>query len=266
MPLAEEWKVTHRTGRATMLRFSVVLLLLGSSATGALAWPLTYGIRAGSSGPNLRDNGGNELSSGWSSRVAPYFGVFVEAELTPAFSLETSIAYASQGGQRNGLQPISADLSSMGVPPGTPLFANYDNVAKLDYLEVPVLARHRFGVARRLYADLGPFIGFLLSATTETSGESPVCLDAQGTMPVTGAQNFDATTDVKSSLNTINWGVQGGVGYGQPVGRGVLSLDMRAGLGLTNIQKDPDQDGKNSTGNLVFALAYSMRFGNEDAR
>ena len=61
-----------------MRRFLSVPLLSALLVTAASAAPITLGIHGGSSIPDLRDNGGNELSSGWSSRLAPSYGVSAE--------------------------------------------------------------------------------------------------------------------------------------------------------------------------------------------
>jgi hypothetical protein len=239
----------------------------------ASAGTVTFGAHAGSSIPNLRDNGGNELSEGWSSRVAPYFGAYADVTVTPTFSVQAEVNYAAQGGKKDGLQPIITDTSQLPVPPGTPLYARFKNVAKLDYIEIPVLAKFHFGAARRLFVDLGPYVGILISAKTVTSGTSSIYLDARGDQVLTlpdgppyfGAevppQDFGATTDGKADLHTFSWGIQGGAGVSQALGPGTASLEVRGGVGLANIQKDTATNGKNSTGNLVVALGYSLPMG-----
>lgn len=236
-------------------------------ATPALAGSYSLGVRAGSSIPNLRAGNDDPMSTGWSTRVAPYFGVYADLGITPAFSIRPEIAYAAQGGKRDGMQPVDASSTGMPLPPGTTLYADYKNVAKLDYLEIPVLARYRFGNGTGFYVNAGPYAGILLAASNETSGVSPLYLDAQRTQPVLDPSgnpvyaDLNASTDVKGDLNSFNWGVQGGAGYARPLGRGTLELDIRGGLGLANVQKDTAANGKNSTGNLVIGLGYSWALG-----
>lgn len=256
-----------------MLRPIPVCLLLCCLASVASAGSVTVGVRGGSSIPNLHDNGGNELSKGWSSRVAPSFGIFADVALTPAFSVQGEVDYAAQGGKKDGMQPIITDLSALSVPQGMTLYARFKNVAKLNYLEIPVLAKYHFGIARRIFVGAGPYVGFLLSAKTVTSGQSSIYLDSNGEQPLTfppgspdeGApvppQDFGATTDGKADLHNFNWGIQGGAGVVQPLGPGVVSLDVRGGLGLANIQRDTATNGKDSTGNLVIALGYAVPLG-----
>ncbi len=226
----------------------------------AAAWD--FGLHAGSSIPNLRDNGGNDLSAGYTSRVAPFFGAFAERSFTSSFSLRAEVNYAAQGGKREGMQPLQ-DTSQFPVPPGTALYANFKTVAKLNYIEIPVLARYRLGFVPGLFVNGGPYAGLLLSAKTETSGNSQVFLDPQGQQLAEGnAVSFNATTDNKADLKTLNWGAQMGVGYTREVGFGIASLEVRGGLGLMNIQKD-SANGKNSTGVLVIAAGYAWRTGQD---
>lgn len=237
-----------------VLTFTVALLCAIAVQGQARTWD--FGLHAGSSIPNLRDNGGGDLSSGYSSRVAPFFGAFAERSCSPTFSVRAEVNYAAQGGKRDGMQPLQ-DASQFPVPPGTTLYANFKTVAKLDYLEIPVLARYHVSAAPGLFVNGGPYAGFLLSAKTETSGNSQVFLDPQGQQPVdANTYPFDATTDNKADLKTFNWGFQAGIGYVHAIGGGSASLEVRGGLGLTNIQKD-SANGKNSTGVLVVAAGYS---------
>jgi hypothetical protein len=248
----------------TMLKSLQAILLVSCLATAASAGPVTLSVRAGSSIPDLRDNGGNEFSSGWSTRVGLFLGVAGEVQVAPAFSVEADVNYSQQGAKKNGLQAASV--------PDVPLtlYANFKNTAKLDYVEIPVLAKYHFGLAKRFFVGAGPYAGLLLSAKNVTSGVSAVYLDKNGTpftVPpgdpegVPLVADFGATTDNKDALHSFNWGIQASVGAVRPAGRGQLSLEVRGELGLMNIQKHPDVDGKNSTGALVIALGYGMRFG-----
>ena len=107
-------------------------------------------------------------------------------------------------------------------------------------------------------------MGFLLSAQSVTSGTSSFYYDEAGTQPVEVApgvalppQDLNSNTDVKSSLNTFNWGIEGGLGVAQPLFGGLLEPDVRGGYGLSNVQKDTAADGENNTGSLVVSLAWS---------
>ena len=170
------------------------------------------------------------------------------------------VNYSQQGARKNGLQAASL--------PGIDqtFYADFKNTAKLDYLEIPVMARFHVGPLRRLFVDVGPYAGLLISAKNVASGVSEVFVDQNRTPvpPMMGGPiiaDFGGTTDNKSALHTFNWGLQGGLGVAQSVGRGTVSLEVRGELGLMNIQKHPDVDGKNATGALVVALGYAVPIG-----
>ena len=74
-----------------MIRVLHVFLLSCSLVSLAAAEPLTASLRAGSSIPHLRDNGGNEFSSGWSTRVGLFLGATAAVEITPAFSVQPEV-------------------------------------------------------------------------------------------------------------------------------------------------------------------------------
>src|ERR1700691_418139 len=99
------------------------------------------GVHGGLSIPDLSGGSGNQLSTGYTSRLAAHFGIQGEWHIYHRFSLQVELNYAGQGGQRNGMQPITnlpASYQQL-VPPGSYLYADFDNKAVLNYLELPIL-------------------------------------------------------------------------------------------------------------------------------
>ena len=215
------------------------------------------GIQVGLSIPDLT-GGNNEISQGYTSRLAPNFGITAEFGVTNNFSIEPQVNFDGQGGQRNGMQPITNFPTGTQVPPGINVYANFKNVSILNYLEIPVLAKYTWGLGGfGLEVNAGPFVGFLLNASEKSSGTSSIYLDKNGGTPVYGPVSLDATTGVTSSIQRVNAGVAGGVGVVLPVSsRGDLSLEVRGLYGLTNVQKYAE-DGTSHTGNLIVSLGYS---------
>ncbi len=244
----------------------LILLLQADSAMSQSTW---IGFKGGISIPDL--SGGRAvtpLSSGYTSRLAANFGVQSEFVVHENFSLQVELNYAGQGGQHNGMQAITnlpPELSSS-VPPGTYLYANFKNKAILDYLELPILARLSWGRTLAFYANAGPYLGYLLHAKEKTSGTSTIYADAKGDpLTIQGypvpPQNFDATTDVTSSIKRFNVGATGGVGLAWPLTpKNKLFFDARFEYGFINIQKY-SEDGKNNTGNVLLSLGYAYRLG-----
>lgn len=210
---------------------------------------IKIGVQGGMSVPDLR-GGSNELSQGYTSRFAPSFGVFGEYELDKNLYLTAAFNFDGQGGQRNGLQPItSTDLPPL--PSGGYYYANFKNVSILNYLEIPITLKYVFGDYPVTYfADAGPYVGFLLNAKEESSGYSSIYLDKNKTPlmePVppdyqtyisVPPQSFNATTDVFSSLNKFNAGITGGVGISFDISNfQSIILELKGLFGITNIQK-----------------------------
>src|SRR5208283_375785 len=103
----------------------------------------SLGIIVGPSVPNL-SGGTNEISQDYVSRLALHFGITVEHNLGERFSILPGIIFDEQGGQRNGLQPITS-TSLPPLPSGGYYYADFKNASVLNYLEVPVLLRYGFG-------------------------------------------------------------------------------------------------------------------------
>lgn len=242
-----------------MRRIALLVLLACAAATSALAQPVSFGFRLGASLPDLKDNsGGDPISSGWSSRRAPYFGITANRPFAPAWSLQAELAYAPQGGLRNGMQVVpDASLAEQFGLPSVP-YARFRNEARLEYIELPVLVCRRFGGPLGIDVLAGPYVGRLVAAKNVTTGASPVYLDKAGTTPVApDAVSFDSDTNVRGDLRPFNWGVQAGVACGRPFRGGRLTLDLRGELGLVDIQRDP-ANGRNGTGSLILAMGWSQ--------
>ena len=228
------------------------------------------GAKGGWSLPEL-SGGNNEISKGWKSRSAFNFGVLASDELTKKFALQIEVNYASQGGRKNGIQPLY-DGAVPGLPTGVPFYANFKSDAILNYIEVPVIAKYVFlqTHSQRFYIDAGPYAGYLLNARNKTSGTSSIFTDKNGTVLMIPnpqnpdqyiplpAQSFDANTNITSDINKFNFGINGGLGIGQNLGNGNLFLDIKGYYGFLNIQKNP-VNGKNNSGALVVSVGYAVK-------
>lgn len=242
----------------------------------AVAQNFSIGVRGGISIPNLSSAGSNQnpLNTGYKSRLGPDLGVFGEFKFSNVFSLQPMIEYSSQGGKKDGLQafptpPEFAALFPQGMAP-TYLYANYKSEAKLNYLMIPILAKFGWNSkpmsAFRIYVDAGPFVGFLLSAKQVTSGSSMIYADSGGQQPLpAGEQSFDTTQNIKSQLNSTNFGVEGNVGLSYSVGSGNLFLEGGFNYGFLNIQKGT-ANGKNNTGAATVSLGYAYQLGAKEKK
>jgi Outer membrane protein beta-barrel domain len=136
-----------------LISFILFMSIVHLTAPRACAQVL-IGIQGGLSVPDL-SGGNNEVSQGYTSRLAPNFGLTFEFTMTDNISIEPQINFNGQGGQRNVFQPIAS------LPPPYE-YANFNNMSILNYIEMPVLAKYIYrlnGIA--LDINGGPFIGFL---------------------------------------------------------------------------------------------------------
>jgi hypothetical protein len=249
--------LTSAINRACL--FIILVLFLFNFASAQELW---IGLQGGLSLPNIK-GGTTELSQGYTSRKAPFLGLAFDYVISPSFSLRTEINYSSQGGQRNGLQPIFPDqVSGLPVPPGVTLYADFNNETILDYLEVPLLAELVFGEKTKYFVNAGSYVGYRVRAETITSGTSLIYLDSSGTTPLDPNLPipFDAETNVSQEINRLNFGLCGSVGIKVPFGTGLVVLSGRFNYGLSNIQSHPETTGKNHTGALIIVLSYFYRF------
>jgi hypothetical protein len=255
--------IGNRSHAAPAATVFLILLLAGGGP--AVAGQDRIGLHAGLSIPSLR-GGDSVQSEGFESRKAPFFGVFAEFPVTRHLSLCPELNYASQGGQRNGMQPLNADqLSGLPIPPGMTLYADFRNKAIIDYVEIPVTLKASWGHKVRYFVGAGPTIGIRVRAKTVTRGTSPLYIDPSGTPLTLPPDNqplppvsFDADTDIKEDINPTSGGIAGLAGVEVPFGPGNLVFDVRFSAGLTNIQKHPEIDGKNRTGAAVVSVGYSF--------
>ncbi len=246
-----------------------MLLLSVTTVTGfaqSSSSGFTLGVFGGLNIPKLSGGSNNEMSSGYTSRAGVAFGLTSNLDLGANFSLRTDLLYSSEGGKRNGFQAIDASSFNPQAPSGSYYYATFNNESILNYLELPIMLKYSIPVnSSNFYIDFGPYAGYLLKATQKTSGSSIVYADKGKTTPVsvnpqTGQPfpvSFDATNDVKSSIHKMNFGITGGIGYAQHVGKDTLLLDVRGAYGLTYVQRYAT-DGKSHNGYLQISLGYAI--------
>jgi hypothetical protein len=255
---------------------------------------IKIGAKAGYSVGRITDNSDNIYTKDYQSSSGVDIGILVEFPVSELFSLQTEVIYTQRGGDRAGHQPIPTNaledlgsvdqlnymLSLQGKAPVSdlnPLYGNFNNIAELNYLEIPILGKLGWGKTWRFYVEAGPYVGFLLNSNQITEGESIIYLDAAASDPLyvinpfhnpgnpsTGPlwvplppQNFDAETDTKDDLNTWNVGFHAGAGLIRKIAdKHEVFLGFRGSWGYTTIQKDK-VFGESHIGGLVFSLGYT---------
>lgn len=260
-----------------------ISLLLGTASVHAQQ--VSIGVRGGMTVPNLTGGNGPDatpLSTGYSSRSGLGFGAFAEIKFSKLFSLQPMVEYSQQGGKKNGLQAFTIPdkmkqsptyQANAGQMPDY-LYANYNSKSKINYLMVPVLGKFGWDLGTnshfRIYADAGPYVGFLLNAHQVVSGgNSNVYMDNAGKIPVPANKvfpnapegtplniPFDQTQDIKNQLHSLNWGLEGNVGLAYRFKRSSVFVEGGGNYGLMNIQKGT-ANGKNHIGAATVMVGYA---------
>lgn len=242
----------------------IALLVLAGTSLGQ---EVNVGVKGGVSIPNLSGSDNNPVTKNYRSRTAVTFGGFVEFGVTDRLSVQPEINYSQQGGIRKGVQPITQPIPGLPtLPPGQYLYGDFKNTAKLNYLEVPVLLKYKFGSSGkpRFFLNGGVYYGYLLNATTVTKGSSTIYIDENKTpllLPPLGTPvppvSFDAKTDIINDVNRNNFGLTGGGGLLLPSGKNNnFIIDVRVSRGLTHVQKNTALNGESRTGNFVVSFGY----------
>ncbi len=120
----------------------------------------------------------------------------------------------------------------------------------INYAELPVLAKINFGgESFRLYVNGGPSIAYALFGRTNQNG---AVVDVK----------FGDEADVTFN-NRIDFGLQFGGGIGFKAGPGDILLDLRYGLGLSNLLDQPVAGTDTEAQNRVYALTlgYAIPLG-----
>lgn len=175
---------------------------------------MSGGVRAGTNLTTL-----NGTFDGY-HRVFPrlYGGIFANYKTSNVFALQLELNYMGAG------EKLSASSGN----------ATTTDRLKANYLAVPLLAQYRFSFGG--YIELGPQLGFLLSAKDETDG---------------------TTTDVKDNLKSTDFEAALGIGYElKKTFLSGLGINVRYVRGLTDISKTPSTGGKITNRGLNIGLTY----------
>ncbi len=242
---------------------------------------IKIGAKIGYSLAKLHDSNKNTYAKDYESDSGIDFGFTAEFILTNTFSIQTELNYTQRNGTRTGMQPLGENglseqlnqflpfLGLSTITPENPIYAYFEAEQKLNYLEVPVLAKFGWGDDFRFYGEVGPYVGILLCAKQHTSGESQFYFDEDGNNPVfvpisddlsefivLPAQSLDAETDIEDDLKTVNFGGIVGIGVIKKLGeKSEVYLDARASYTFNYIQLR-NVYGETNVGGVIISLGY----------
>jgi len=191
-----------------MKKSILICALIIGSVMNSQAQEFNFGAKAGVNFANIGgDAEDNDIKTGL------HVGVLAEYKLTSKFALQTEILYSMQGSK--------SEFSENEDFGGFEVSISEENRLKLDYLNIPILAKYYLTDGLSIYA--GPQVGFLISAETE--------FDISASQ---GVETFseNETIDVKSLYSTIDFGLTAGVEYELDMG---IFFGARYYFGLSNI-------------------------------
>lgn len=181
-----------------------------------------FGVKAGL---NLASITG-DFSEFFEGRTSFHVGGLVEFELSEKFSIQPELIYSSQGAKYAELEK-----------------GDKDNIL-LDYLNIPVMGKYY--VVEGLSIEVGPQLGILLSAKNKYE------------YSYDGEEIESGNDDIKEDINSIDFGVNFGVGYKLDSG---LNFAARYNLGISNLDKsDEEYDLNLKNKNGVFQLSVGYLF------
>lgn len=175
--------------------------------------PLNFGLRGGLNFANLNNVDDTETRTGFMGGIYLNFKV----PMSPV-SIQPEVLYTQKGFD------TSANIGGQQITTTT----------KLDYIEVPVLAKFSFApgpLTPKVY--FGPYIGFNVKAEVEAE-----------------SGGNSGTQDIKDSVKDTDFGVV----VGAELSFSKLNVGLRYGAGLTKIAED-DSDGKNGVFSIVAGIA-----------
>lgn len=205
------------------LVFIAAIALFSTSAV--LAQEVRIGFKGG---VNLATLGGDVENA--DHRTAFHLGGLVEIPLSERFSVQPEILYSAQG----------AEYEEAGSFGGVPY--DYTATAKLDYIQLPVMAK--VYLVDGLALEAGPQVAFLVSDKYEYDGNV-------GPFGDSGEGDLD-----DNDLSSVDVSLGAGASYRLPMG---VFFGARYNFGLGNVNDAADKDDY-KVHNNVFQVSVGYSF------
>jgi len=168
---------------------------------------INIGIKGGLNIYNIHNDNGAK----YDNLTGFHIGLLGHIHLTRHLALQPEVVYSAQGAKYDALGETVK--------------------VKLGYINVPLLLQYMFDNGFRM--QVGPQIGFLLKAKTETN---------------------DNDIDIKSNLKSTDLGLAMGLGYIVPSSG--FGIDARYNLGLSNINENSSTNSMNR--GFQFGVLYQF--------
>lgn len=202
----------------------ITLLIAGGITANAQAQsPLSFGLKGGL---NIADISGPDTDTDTRTGITGGLAVYLNLPALP-IGIESGVYYSQKGTSYSDSDPD---------------FGNYEETLKLDYIEVPVLARLSFATPGPIgpFFVAGPYIGFNINAQAEGTDDG-----------------FDFDEDISEVVNSTDVGLMFGAGLDFNLGVTALNAQARYSIGLTNVY---DFDLDDTYRNSVFSIVVGINF------
>lgn len=195
--------------------------LLTFSAAGAGPIGIHPGLKIGLTVSNFDYPSISTVTQDLESRSQVTFGGYLRFDVGRVFSLQPELQYVPSGAKGSfvvddGVTPVSVD-----------------GVLKMNYLELPLLAKFRFPGG----GALTPNFYVAPSAAVNLASKLDADLTALGISPAEGG------VDIKDEVQSLLFGGAIGGGFDVRAGSGILTLDARYSRSLSDIFKGTTTGG-----------------------
>ena len=195
----------------------LIFIALLSIALGTMTYAQNggTGIKGGLNLASLSTDGNDDKNL----KMSPMFGVFTKIPLSESFAIQPELLFSGKGVKVNYDESFGTD--------GETKFG-------LNYIEVPV--KLVFNLSEDFEFHVGPYIGYLINANTETDAEF------LNYFQIDSEDELD-----REHFNTLDYGLSGGLGFDLDP----LIFGFNYNLGLMQVAKDDDvsydifEDAKN---------------------
>jgi hypothetical protein len=198
-----------------------VAFLAAASLAGAQ--DMEFGIKGGASLADLSDPDDAFGDAESSTRNGFVAGGFLAFPLGESLSLQAEALFAQKGAQFE--------------------FEELDTTLKLDYVEVPLVLKYRFGGdGIRPYVFAGPYVAFRTKAEVE----------------VDAGDDGTSTDELEDETKSTDFGAVAGGGIEFPAGDGAFLVEARYARGLTNVASD-EVENDDEVKHAVVSLLVGFR-------
>lgn len=216
--------------KLSLMMFAMMAFIATSNAQ------VMFGAKGGLNIANINSDDNSDFGNAGglddpSSRVGFHAGITGDVKIADSFGIGAELLYSQQGTQDEG--------TFAGV--------DYENEFKLDYINIPILAKLYLGENFNLYGGVQP--GFVVNAKQVSTVE--------GNETEYDLKDDDGDENQFALVKDTDFSIPFGIGYRT---EGGLSLDARYNLGTTAVFENQDDDSDTVGKNRVFQVGVGFSF------